>query len=443
MALLAFAVAGCSSDAPDTTTPLENEAFIGLDDQVPLTLGVNSASVSENASRGFRQITNDNLTEEYCQIGMFACNTRHDKFDTENSKVGNYIRNLHYVPSNKVDASKYWYGEPRAWWPLDADDNLTFFCYAPYDVHQTYISDNRYYDEMSGKFVLEYHVDSLPHQQVDFCVAEPITNLSLRKLVTEKAIDKEEGDPYYNCHLPFNFHHALTWVTFYGRYIGQLPDPIARCIIYQIKLENVISRKLLTFNMNGTTKMNGSPDDFATWTDDDNAEITDADFSSFTITKNESSHLHTYTTLNSADDASAPEYEYDSDGTTILKDQSHLELLNNGGWLFMIPQTLTRKKVKLTITFELRTAIDNSVNSDLVMGYVTRETYLPDDPEDPNYRMWLPGKQVIYYLDVDLTPMSQLIITPMLVDWEDGNSHGDAEDPEILTPAGDSSMHIE
>lgn len=463
LVLLAIAAAACSSeDAPEASEAPENEAFSGLDGQEPLTLGAPTVAVTEavgtnaSSSRGYWKIDMDYLRLKYNQIGMFACNTRHAKFNKDGdavSKVGNYIRNLHYVPSDTTDARKYWYGSPLAWWPLDIEDNLTFFCYAPYDADQTYVSDAHYHDNLNGKFVLEYNVDPLPHKQIDFCVAEPIQDLSLKdlhnKVVKEEDLKTDEDKKYADYHLPFNFHHALTWVTFYARYLGQLPYPITRCIIYEIKLEDIITRKLLTFQMNGSTTMDGGDNDFCTWTDDDDKdEITNDDFGSFTITHEYTSHLHTSLSLNQADKQSDPNevvVEKDEDGNEVLDekgnvvthDYRYVELLNNGGWLFMIPQEFKRKPVKLTITFVLRTSNDDN-NDDIAMSYVTREAYLPTK------QAWIPGKQIRYYIDVDLTQMSQLLIEPVLIDWIDGNSYGDPEDPEDKdsTP-GDSSLHIE
>lgn len=443
LVLLPIVMAACSSDTPEATSELESEAFSSHEGREPLTLCVPTISVrqSSSASRGYLWgiESYERLLEDYNHIGMFACNTRHPDFDKETSKVGNYIRNLHYEPIDKDGT--YWHGNPQAWWPLDVDDNLTFFCYAPYDREQEWISDQRYHDNWTGKFVLEYKVKPAPEEQLDFCVVQPITNLSLRELhdLAEGTNGTDPDPNYADYHLPFTLHHALTWVTFYARYMGQLPYPINRCFIYEIKLEDIITRKLLTFHMNNSTTMDGSKEngvstDFCTWTDDDDEEIKEDDYGNFTITHEVTSHLHTQTSLNRVNDVD-DEIAYDSDNKEVTENEGYVELLNNGGWLYMIPQVIKKNQVKLTITFQLRTSNDD-INDDIAMSYVTRETYLPESE-------WLPGKQMRYYINIDLTPMSELIIEPVQIDWIDGHSYGDPEDPETPTDAGDSSMHIE
>ncbi len=172
-AVAAIALTGCAKT--DVAVSEEGDRVISFD------------TYTQRTSTRASVITTDTLKASASGFGVFAYYTAQNNYSSSTKPDFMYDQAVVYN-----QGTSKWEYSPVKFWPNKTGDKVSFFAYAPKaDSHISNISGNN----VAGDPTMTFSIDTAIVRQIDFLVADPMTNLTKQQVGGK---------------VSFNFKHALS-----------------------------------------------------------------------------------------------------------------------------------------------------------------------------------------------------------------------------------------
>lgn len=376
IAATTLACVSCSNDevlmqSPDVDKPIEFGSYVG-----------------RNAVTRAHSVENPATLATDGGFGVFAYYTNGVNYNA--TATPNFMYNQHVEGVTSAGVTTWAYN-PLKYWPNEANDNLTFFAYAPYADH-TVTTDNFEFtaNTAAGDPVITYTVNEEVQDQEDLLygvrVSDGLPYIDLNRMVNN--VDIEDN-------VTFHFRHALSRIGFNVQAMidnvnedntGTADDAIdASEVIHSATNIAVTKVELIgKFRENGELNLNNTGKAHAPNWDATPTTLTERTF-----------------TLDANDFVTAV-----ADAVTTGKQQ----LNNENAWVMVIPQDLNTDMINIRVTYTVTTTDANLDGGESVVENVIESGYFAFNFEH--------GMSYMFNLHLGLTSVK---FDATVNGWDDGS----------------------
>ncbi len=363
-----------------------------------------------------------NETVQTTGFGLMAYYTAQNYWDDSEAANSTLSFSPDFMYNQKVEYntnSQAWSYSPLKYWPNADDDKVTFFAYAPYESTTNGVEASYTDNEDTGRPQIKFTVQEDADDMIDFVAGQNMDMVRQQEKVT------------------FNLKHQLTRATFSAMaYVDNAEeygadadgDGESYIVVKSMDIVNgdynqFYTEGVYTFDNETTDNDKTDHSQDGVWTID-TTSATDYSFASIMGYNNVAPETgETATALYASG--------YNSAGVVLpIAQTTYSSLFDSGEYLFLLPPNGAAGldgSIEIEIVYDIVT-----IDSKLAAGYSSTEsTYTISLPEGTLAQ----GKAYDFQLLFNVT---EILVEPNIVDWEDEESYQDTIDPfdgdEIFNP---------